>query len=98
MLAAGACSGMAAIFGTPLAAVMLAIELLLFEFSPRSIIPVATGCITGAGMHIFLFGSHPVFAMPPIPSVSGTALLIYIFMGLLIGVAASWHFPIGLCH
>jgi chloride channel protein, CIC family len=89
MLAAGACSGMAAIFGTPLAAVMLAIELLLFEFSPRSVIPVAAGCITGAGMHIFLFGSHPVFAMPPIPSVTGTALLIYIFLGLLIGVAAS---------
>ena len=67
ILAAGACAGMAAIFGTPLAAVMLAIELLLFEFSPRSIIPVTMGCITGAGMHIFLFGSHPVFAMPVVP-------------------------------
>ncbi len=67
ILAAGACAGMAAIFGSPLAAVMLAIELLLFEFSPRSIIPVTMGCITGAGMHILLFGSHPVFAMPSLP-------------------------------
>jgi len=89
ILAAGACAGMAAIFGTPLAAVMLAIELLLFEFSPRSIIPVATGCITGAGMHIFLFGSQPVFAMPPIIPVSDTGLLVYIFFGLIIGVIAS---------
>ncbi|HEX3080021.1 MAG TPA: chloride channel protein [Puia sp.] len=89
ILAAGACSGMAAIFGTPLAAVMLAIELLLFEFSPRSIIPVATGCITGAGMHIFLFGSQPVFSMPDLPAVSGSALLIYIILGLATGVVAS---------
>src|SRR3569833_2868357 len=57
VLAAGACAGMSVIFGSPLAAVMLAIELLLFEFSPRSIIPVAMGCITGAGMHILLFDS-----------------------------------------
>jgi H+/Cl- antiporter ClcA len=89
ILAAGACSGMAAIFGTPLAAIMLAIELLLFEFSPRSIIPVATGCITGAGMHIFLFGSHPVFAMPAVAAVTGSALLIYVAIGLVTGVVAS---------
>jgi chloride channel protein, CIC family len=89
ILAAGACAGMAAIFGTPLAAVMLAIELLLFEFSPRSIIPVTAGCITGAGMHIFLFGSHPVFPIPDIPSVSGSALSIYVILGLITGVVAS---------
>jgi chloride channel protein, CIC family len=89
ILAAGACSGMAAIFGTPLAAVMLAIELLLFEFSPRSIIPVATGCITGAGMHIFLFGSQPVFSMPVIAAITGNALLIYVAIGLITGIVAS---------
>lgn len=89
ILAAGACSGMAAIFGTPLAAVMLAIELLLFEFSPRSIIPVTTGCITGAGMHIFLFGSNPVFSIPDLPSVSGSALFIYVILGLITGVVAA---------
>ncbi len=89
ILAAGACAGMAAIFGTPLAAVMLAVELLLFEFSPRSIIPVTTGCITGAGMHIFLFGSHPVFAIASMPAVSGGALLMYILFGLITGVVAS---------
>ena len=89
MLSAGACAGMAAIFGSPLAAVLLAIELLLFEFSPRSIIPVALACITGAGMHIWLFGHDPVFAMGAIPVPSNQALLIYVAMGLLIGVIAS---------
>src|SRR6195952_5819054 len=89
VLAAGACSGMAAIFGTPLAAIMLAIELLLFEFSPRSIIPVAIGCITGAGMHIFLFGNQPVFAIPAIPAVSNSALISYIFIGLITGIIAA---------
>ena len=89
ILAAGAGSGMAAIFGTPLAAIMLAIELLLFEFSPRSIIPVTIGCITGAGMHIFLFGSQPVFAMPAIAPVTDSALLVYVGIGLVTGIVAS---------
>ncbi|WP_213087112.1 chloride channel protein [Chitinophaga agrisoli] len=89
MLSAGACAGMAAIFGSPLAAVLLAIELLLFEFSARSIIPVALACITGAGMHIWLFGHDPVFAMGAIPAPSDSALLVYVGMGLLIGVIAA---------
>ncbi len=90
VLAAGACAGMAAIFGSPLAAVLLAVELLLFEFSPRSIIPVALACITGAGMHILLFGHQPVFTMPDIPAPSNTALAVYILLGAIIGVAAAF--------
>jgi len=89
ILAAGACAGMAAIFGSPLAAVLLAIELLLFEFSPRSIIPVAIGCIAGAGMHIVLFGSQPIFDMRPVPVASDVSLLIYVFFGLVTGVVAA---------
>ncbi len=61
LLTAGATAGMSAIFGTPIAAIFLAIELLLFEFSPRSIIPIALACITGAAMHKLLFGNDPVF-------------------------------------
>jgi len=90
MLAAGACAGMAAIFGSPLAAVMLAIELLLFEFSPRSIIPVALACCAGAGMHLIFFDSTPVFAMPAIPEPDGTALFTYVLMGAVIGLVASF--------
>ncbi|MBI2282450.1 MAG: chloride channel protein [Bacteroidetes bacterium] len=89
ILTAGACAGMAAIFGTPVAAVMLAIELLLFEYAPKSLIPVALACATGAAMHLFLFDSKPVFHMAPILPPSGNALLTYILMGGFIGIVAS---------
>jgi len=85
ILAAGATAGMAAIFGTPIAAVFLAIELLLFEFSPRSILPVALACITGAAGHHLLFDSGPVFPMPNLAIPSNIALGIYSFIGILVG-------------
>ncbi|MDB5202055.1 MAG: chloride channel protein [Ferruginibacter sp.] len=87
LLASGATAGMAAIFGSPVAAIFLAIELLLFEFSPRSIIPVALACITGAAFHHFLFESGYVFAMPAVlPAALNTALFGYSVVGLLIGL------------
>ena len=86
LLTAGATAGMAAIFGSPVAGIMLAIELLLFEFSPRSIIPVALACITGAACHIFFFGYHPMFAMPYIPAPTITQLIVYVLIGALVGV------------
>jgi CIC family chloride channel protein len=86
ILAAGATAGMSAIFGTPIAAVFLAIELLLFEFSPRSILPVALACITGAAGHHLLFESDPVFPMPDLGIPSNLALAIYSLIGILIGL------------
>lgn len=86
LLAAGATAGMSAIFGSPIAAIFLAIELLLFEFAPRSLVPVAMGCITGAAMHHLFFGSQPMFAMPPIALPGNHALFLYSVMGLLIGL------------
>jgi H+/Cl- antiporter ClcA len=86
LLAAGATAGMSAIFGSPIAAIFLAVELLLFEFAPRSLVPVAMGCITGGAMHHFLFGSDPMFAMPAIGLPGNHALFVYSVMGLLIGL------------
>lgn len=87
LLAAGATAGMAAIFGSPIAAIFLAIELLLFEFSPRSIIPVALACITGAAGHHLLFGQRPVFEISTVITIaSNTALLAYSVMGIIIGL------------
>lgn len=88
LLAAGATAGMSAIFGTPIAAVFLAIELLLFEFSPRSLLPVALACITGAAGHHLLFEPGPVFEMAALAAPSNTALATYSGMGLLIGLAS----------
>lgn len=85
ILAAGATAGMSAIFGTPIAAIFLAVELLLFEFSPKAILPVALACITGAAGHHFLFESGPVFPMPHLTVPSNTALGIYSFIGIIIG-------------
>src|SRR6195952_273005 len=85
ILAAGATAGMAAIFGTPIAGVFLAIELLLFEFSPRSILPVALACITGAAAHPLFFESGPVFPMPNLDTPTNGALAIYSGIGLFIG-------------
>ncbi len=85
ILAAGATAGMSAIFGTPIAAIFLAIELLLFEFSPKAILPVALACITGAAGHQLLFETGPVFPMPDLESPSNLALAIYSGMGILIG-------------
>lgn len=88
ILAAGATAGMSAIFGTPIAAVFLAIELLLFEFSPKAILPVALACITGAAGHHLLFDSGPVFPMPDVAIPTNTALAIYSCIGIVVGFLA----------
>ncbi|HEU5145535.1 MAG TPA: chloride channel protein [Chryseosolibacter sp.] len=88
LLAAGATAGMTAIFGTPFAAILLAIELLLFEFSARSFIPVMIACVTGACMHFLLFGTEPVFPMPDVPTATSQAVVFYALMGILIGGAS----------
>lgn len=88
LLAAGSTAGMAAIFGTPVAAIFLAIELLLFEFSPRSLIPVAIACMVGAAGHHILFGYKPVFQVAAIEAPDTTALFIYSLMGIAMGFLA----------
>jgi CIC family chloride channel protein len=88
LLAAGATAGMSAIFGTPIAAIFLAIELLLFEFSPRSLLPVALACITGAAGHHLFFEQGPVFEMAPLLTPSNAALATYSAIGLVIGLAS----------
>lgn len=86
LLSAGATAGMSAIFGSPIAAIFLAIELLLFEFSPRSIIPIALACITGAAGHHFLFGSGLVFPIDHMIEVpSNKALFFYSMIGICLG-------------
>jgi len=88
LLAAGAAAGMSATFGAPASAVLLAVELLLFEFRARSLVPVALACATAAGVRLAFEGGHPVFAMPDILPPAGMALAVYILVGAIIGVAS----------
>jgi H+/Cl- antiporter ClcA len=56
LLSAGAAAGMAATFGSPVLAILLAIELLLFEFRPRSLIPVAFACTAATALRLKFMG------------------------------------------
>jgi H+/Cl- antiporter ClcA/predicted transcriptional regulator len=88
LLAAGATAGMTAIFGTPFAAILLAIELLLFEFSAKSFLPVMIACITGACMHFILFSSEPTFPMPQIAPAKSLTVAVYGLIGIVVGVVS----------
>ncbi len=88
LLAAGAAAGMAAVFGSPLSATILAVELLLFELKPRSLIPVALATVVATGVRHALVGSAPVFAMPALSEPGGAALACYVLLGALIGLAS----------
>ncbi len=88
LLASGAAAGMAATFGAPLAAVVLAVELLIFEFSTRALIPLMISASLAAGMHSLFFGSGPLFAVPAHHFAGLSQLPFYAVLGLACGVLA----------
>ena len=90
LLAAGAAAGLTASFGSPVSAVLLAAELLLFEFRPRSLIPVALASATAAAVRGAIVGSAPMFAMRNLTAPSGAALTCYIALGAIVGVASVY--------
>ena len=69
LLVAGAAAGMSATFAAPVAAVLLAVELLLFEWKPRSLIPVALASATAAAVRRYIIGLGPLFPVPAHPAV-----------------------------
>src|SRR5207245_11215059 len=71
LLVAGAAAGMAATFAAPLSAVLLAVELLLFEWKPRSAIPVALASATAGAARRYILGLGPLLRVPSHPAVIG---------------------------
>src|ERR1700757_1577071 len=86
LLVAGAAAGMSATFAAPVASVLLAVELLLFEWKPRSLIPVALASATAAVLRRYILGFGPLFPVPEHPLFIGpTGLLGCVVVGLLAG-------------
>lgn len=87
LLVAGAAAGMSATFSAPLAAVLLAVELLLFEWKPRSVVPVALASATAAAARWTLLGPGPLFPVPAhLAYIGVAALCACILAGLLAGI------------
>ncbi|HEY7171994.1 MAG TPA: chloride channel protein [Vicinamibacterales bacterium] len=90
LLVAGAAAGMSATFAAPVASVMLAVELLLFEWKPRSVIPVALASVGAAAARRQLLGLGPIFPVPAHPIYIGAdGLAGCIVVGLLAGVLSA---------
>jgi chloride channel protein, CIC family len=88
LLVAGACAGMTAVFGSPLAAVLLAVELLLFELRPRSLLPVAISCAVAAFLRPLWTSAGPLFPLQT-DAPSLLAMLSCCLAGLASGLVSS---------
>jgi H+/Cl- antiporter ClcA len=89
LLVSGAAAGMAAIFNAPLAAVLLAVELLLFEWKPRSLVPVAVAASVGAALRVPFLGSGAVFPVHMHDALPAAGLGAALVVGVVAGLAAA---------
>ena len=90
LLVAGAAAGMSATFDTPVAAVLLAVELLLFELRPRSLAPVAIASTTAALLRVSWLGAGPLFHMPVLADTPRTSFVIgALILGAFLGVVSA---------
>jgi len=88
LLACGAAAGMSATFNTPIAGVILAIELLLFEFKSRSFIPLVIASTLATAVHMQLLGAGPMFNVAAMDFAIPRALPFYLLLGAICGLAA----------
>jgi len=89
LLVAGATAGMCGIFGTPFASIMLAVEVLLFEWKPRSFVPVVTAVLVALAWRPLLVGSGPLFAFAAPTPAGIEPVAISALLGLVMGLEAA---------
>ncbi len=89
LLVAGAAAGMAAVFSTPVAAVLLAVELLLFEWKPRSFIPVTIAAVIASLARVPLLGAGPIFPVVVHSAITPQALVIALVVGIIAGLGSG---------
>jgi H+/Cl- antiporter ClcA len=89
LLVAGAAAGMAAVFATPIAAALLAVELLLFEWRPRSFIPVAAASLVAAVIRVPLLGAGPIFPVTAHTALGPHVLLAAVLLGIIVGFGSA---------
>lgn len=89
LLVAGAAAGMSAVFATPVAAVLLAVELLLFEWKPRSFIPVTVAAIVASVLRVPLLGAGPIFPIAAHAVPSGEQLMLAAGIGVMAGFGSG---------
>ncbi len=90
LLVAGAAAGMSATFAAPIAAILLAVELLLFEWRPRSLVPVAVASVMAGALRITWLGAGPLFPVELPSSIHLVqALLVAGPLGMMVGLASA---------
>jgi H+/Cl- antiporter ClcA len=89
LLVAGACAGMTGIFGTPFASIMLAVELLLFEWKPRSFVPVVVAVLVSLAWRSILLGASPLFPFGAVTPAGLEPVAIAAGIGLVTGLLAA---------
>jgi H+/Cl- antiporter ClcA len=90
LLVAGAAAGMSATFAAPIAAILIAVELLLFEWRPRSLVPVAVASVVAAALRVNWLGPGPLFPVDLHSTIPlGRTLLLAAPLGILVGIASA---------
>ncbi|HEY4281428.1 MAG TPA: chloride channel protein [Chthoniobacterales bacterium] len=89
LLVAGAAAGMSAVFATPIAATLLAVELLLFEWRPRSFIPVAMASIVAAVFRVSFLGAGPIFPVVAHPPANFNVVALAFVIGAAAGFGSG---------
>jgi H+/Cl- antiporter ClcA/CBS domain-containing protein len=89
LLVAGAAAGMAAVFATPVAAVLLAVEVLLFEWKPRSFVPVTVAAVTASVLRVPLLGAGPIFPVVAHGALPAATLGLALVVGVVVGLGSG---------